>query len=227
MKLRLALAAVLLSSVPAFAADLAPQPVEPAAPVVAPVYNWTGFYAGIDAGAIFGQAKANVIGINNHQSYNSTGFIGGAHAGYNAQFDGGFVVGLETDFNFSTLSKTSNAVIDGVGLTSKFKNDWQGSTRARLGYAIDNILPYITGGVAYGDQKWTVALGGIGNAKISDSRVGWTIGGGVEYGITQNWIARGEVRYTDYGQDSTNVQGVNVKTKFDNITTTLGTSYKF
>ena len=89
MKMRLALAALLLTSTSAFAADLAPQAVEPVAPVVAPVYNWTGFYAGVHAGAAIGQGKVGSVKLN------GTGFLGGVHAGYNSQFDGGFVVGLD------------------------------------------------------------------------------------------------------------------------------------
>jgi len=217
MKMRLALAALLLTSTSAFAADLAPQPVEPAAPVVAPVYNWTGFYAGLHAGAFIGQGKVDAA------KFDGTGFIGGVHAGYNAQFDGGFVVGLETDIDYSSFSK-SKTVTDGVVVArAKFKNEWQGSTRARIGYAFDNILPYITGGVAYGDQK--VSIAGVGSN--SDTRVGWTAGAGVEYAIDQNWLVRGEARYVDLGSKNVNLAGTRHKVKFDGADLNLGVSYKF
>jgi outer membrane immunogenic protein len=218
MKMRLALAALLLTSTSAFAADLAPQPVEPAAPAVVPVYNWTGFYAGLHAGAIIGQGKLD------HAKFNGTGFIGGVHAGYNVQFDGGWVVGLETDFDYSSFNK-SETVVDTAGVVSraKFKNEWDGSTRARVGYAFDNILPYITGGVAYGDEKVSVAGGG----SNTDTRVGWTAGAGVEYAIDQNWIVRGEARYIDLGQKNVNFAGTRHKVKFDGADLNLGVSYKF
>jgi outer membrane immunogenic protein len=226
MKMRLALAALLLTSTSAFAADLAPQSVEPAAPVaVAPVFSWTGFYAGVHVGADFGQSKLSVAGFGDTK-FNSTGFLGGGHVGYNEQFDGGFVVGIETDIDYSSLSKTKNLVVGGDPVTAKFKNEWQGSTRARFGYAIDNLLPYVTGGVAYGNQKYSVVAPGL-SASISDTRVGWTAGAGVEYAIDQNWLVRGEVRYTDFGKDTTNVLGVPVKTRFDSTSATLGASYKF
>ncbi len=220
MKMRLALAALLLTSTSAFAADLAPRTVEPAAPVaVAPVFSWTGFYAGLHAGADFGQGKGDVNAIPAHVKYNDVGFIGGAHAGYNEQFDGGFVVGLEGDIDYSSFSKSK----DVLGVNTKFKNEWQGSVRARAGYAIDTFLPYVTGGVAFGDQK----LSADGFGSVSDTRVGWTAGAGVEYAVDQNWLVRGEVRYVDLGQSSANVQGANVKTRFESTNATLGVSYKF
>ena len=217
MKMRLALAALLLTSTSAFAADLAPQAVEPVAPVVAPVYNWTGFYAGVHAGALIGQGKVD------HAKFDGAGFLGGVHAGYNAQFDGGWVVGLETDIDYSSVKK-SKAVTDGDIVTrATLKNEWQGSTRARFGYAFDNILPYVTGGVAYGNVKTSIA--GVGSK--THTRVGWTAGAGVEYAIDQNWIVRGEVRYTDFGKQNINILGDRVKTRFNETTTELGVSYKF
>ncbi|WP_413991351.1 outer membrane protein [Labrys okinawensis] len=217
MKMRLALAALLLTSTSAFAADLAPQPVEPAAPAVLPVYNWTGFYAGLHAGAIIGQGKLDSA------DFNSTGFIGGVHAGYNVQFDGGWVVGLETDIDYSSFNKSETVTNGVVTARAKFKNEWDGSTRARVGYAFDNILPYITGGVAYGDEKVSIAGGG----SNTDTRVGWTAGAGVEYAIDQNWIVRGEARYIDLGSNNTNFAGTRHKVKFDGTDLNLGVSYKF
>ena len=213
MKMRIALAALLLTSTSALAADLAPQAVEPVAPVVAPVYNWTGFYAGVHAGAAIGQGKVGSVKLN------GTGFLGGVHAGYNSQFDGGFVVGLETDIDYSSVKKSKT--VDGIRGT--LKNEWQGSTRARFGYAFDNILPYVTGGVAYGNVKTT--LTGIGSK--TDTRVGWTAGAGVEYAIDQNWIVRGEARYVDLGDKSVTIGGLRSKVKFNSTDLTLGASYKF
>jgi outer membrane immunogenic protein len=218
MKMRLALAALLLTSTSAFAADLAPQPVEPAAPVViTPVFSWTGFYAGVHAGALIGEGKLDSA------KFSGAGFIGGVHAGYNYQFDGGFVVGLETDIDYSSFDKSKTVTNDVITANAKFKNEWDGSTRARLGYAIDNFLPYITGGVAYGNEK--ISINGVGSN--SDTRVGWTAGAGVEYAIDQNWLVRGEVRYVDLGSKSISIAGDRSKLKFDGTDLNIGVSYKF
>ncbi|CAM5765984.1 porin [Labrys miyagiensis] len=216
MKLHIAAAAVLLSSSGAFAADLAPAPVEPVTPVVTP-YNWTGFYVGLHAGTDIGQGKVDSA------KFSGAGFLGGVHAGYNYQFDGGFVVGLETDIDYSSFSE-SKTVTNGVDVfRAKFKNEWQGSTRARIGYAFDRFLPYITGGVAYGDEK----VSGFGVGSNSDTRVGWTAGAGLEYAIDDNWIVRGEARYVDLGSKNLNIAGVRHKVRFDSTNLTLGVSYKF
>jgi outer membrane immunogenic protein len=222
MKMRLALAALLLTSTSAFAADLAPQAAEPIAPIVAPVYNWTGFYAGLHAGAVFGDAKVTNPGIGS-ETFRNTGFIGGAHAGYNQQFDNNIVIGLEGDIDYSSLSKSKNFDTG----SDKFKSDWQGSIRARAGYAMDQFLPYVTAGVAFGDEQLKSFDSTVGGFSSSKTVVGWTAGGGLEYAIDPNWIVRGEVRYTDFGKQNFNFAGDRIKVRFDEVTTELGVSYKF
>ncbi|WP_284310838.1 outer membrane protein [Labrys miyagiensis] len=218
MKNLLLAAAFFAISSSSFAADLAPQAAEPAAPVVLP-FSWTGFYVGLHAGADFGSAKVKVPIVPIHATFSGTGFLGGAHVGYNQQFDGDFVLGVEGDIDYSSLSKTRN-----IGSRVNFKNEWQGSVRARAGYAFGNLLPYVTGGVAFGDVKFVSN----GVTAISDTRVGWTVGGGLEYAIDQNWLVRGEVRYVDLGEKGSIVPGaVRVKTSFDSVNATLGVSYRF
>jgi outer membrane immunogenic protein len=224
MKLLTATALFLLASPAAFAADLAPQPVEPAVPVELP-YSWTGFYVGVHAGGIFSNAKLSVPGTFTRGSFDSTGFIGGAHAGYNLQFDNNIVIGLEGDIDYSSLSKTRFL---GAGTYGKFENQWQGSVRGRIGYAFDRWLPYLTGGVAFGEQKFSIFSPVVGVGLSSDdTRVGWTAGGGIEYAWDDNWSVRGEVRYTDFGSKNINFAGTPLKAKFNDTTATLGVSYKF
>jgi outer membrane immunogenic protein len=147
--------------------------------------------------------------------------MGGGQAGYNWQ-TGAFVLGVETDFQGTSLSKSTNFIspgFAGVGVPTgllgdtlsvhaKASLDWLGTTRARLGYVVtpDNrLMIYATGGVAYGggsanfdvfDATHGLALSG----NPSSSRVGWTIGGGVEYALTNNWTVRGEYLYADLGK---------------------------
>ena len=232
MKIHLAIAALLLTSTTAFAADLAPQPAEPEAPVYVP-YNWTGFYAGLHAGVVGGgDIKATDLVTGASAKFNDTDFIGGAHAGYNYEFPQGFVIGLEGDIDYVNLSKTQN--FSGATFTEsdKFKTDWQGSIRARAGYAFDRILPYVTGGVAFGDEKFTVSgfdtvTGAFGGSK-STTRTGWTVGGGVEYAMTDNILLRAEVRYSDFGKKTYQFAGTDpFKVRFNEWSATVGVSYKF
>ena len=166
------------------------------------------------AGFPFLTANFPNANINNSNS----GFIGGGQAGYNWQ-TGAFVFGVETDFDGSTLSRSRTIVgpsfvepIAGLNdfftANGKISLDWLGSTRGRIGFVAtpDNrLLIYGTGGFAYG--------GGSGHLNIYDAtngwywassnsnatRTGWTVGGGVEYAFTNNWIIGAEYLYFNLG----------------------------
>jgi len=238
MKIYAATIALFVVSTSAFAADLSPQSVEPIAPVVAPAFNWTGFYAGVHAGAVFGNSELLEYKVKD------TAFIGGAHAGYNLQLNSNVVIGVEGDIDYTSLSEnklvrtlTLAGPRDSVGYLNNYvkpESEWQGSVRARLGYAFDRLLPYVTGGVAFGDERVTYmqVSNVIESVSYSSTKtaVGWTVGGGVEYAIDDHWVARGEVRYTDFGKPDLNFSIPNndgLKSSFNEVSTTLGVSYKF
>jgi outer membrane immunogenic protein len=238
MKSRIALTVLLLTSTSAFAADLAPQPVEPVAPVYVP-YVWTGFYAGGHIGVVGSDSKVDNLFFHTSNSYNDTAFIGGLHAGYNYEFEGGFVLGLEGDVDYTGLSKSRGGNIlfaDGssASFSDKVESDWQGSIRARLGYAFDRFLPYVTGGVAFANNKYELSgvdsvIGAFGGSS-RETRTGWTIGGGLEYALTDNWLLRAEVRYSDFGSNTFvfgGPLGINGKVRFHEVAGTVGVSYKF
>ena len=203
-----ALAVATLSAVPALAADL--PAYEPAPAVAAPVpsFSWTGGYVGIQAGHAWG--NTNFRGID------PKGFSIGAYAGYNVQLDNSpVVVGVETDFNWSDVDDKAGGV--------KVDERWNGATRARVGYAFDRFLVYGAAGVAYADTK--VRVNGLG--KDSKTNLGWTVGGGAEYAITDNVSTRAEYRYTDYGKDSYSPGGVRDKVDRDEHRVMVGVAYKF
>jgi outer membrane immunogenic protein len=153
----------------------------------------------------------------------SVGFLGGGQAGYNWQ-TGAFVLGVETDFDGSTNSKSFNNVgtpFLGAGVPAILRGDflsvngkaslsWLGTTRARVGFVAtpDNrLLIYATGGVAYGGGSSNFSVfdsttGAFFTGNPSSTRVGWTIGGGVEYAITNNITIRGEYLYADLGSSN-------------------------
>ena len=222
------------------AADLPTRKEAPAPVFVPPPFTWTGFYVGVNAGGIWGSGSRNATlydpgsaaflsgywpgGIGNNQS----GFIGGGQAGYNWQ-TGAFVLGIETDFDGTSLGKTFNytsAPFAGVGVPTgllgdtlyvhaKANLDWLGTTRGRVGFVAtpDNrLLFYATGGVAYagGSTNFNVydATQGLYWAgSPSSTRTGWTIGGGVEYALTNNITIRGEYLYVDLGSQNINTTG--------------------
>lgn len=168
----LGLAAVLAT--PAAAADLAYR--APAAYAAAPVFTWTGFYLGANAGYGWGEAD---------YSGDIDGFLGGIQAGYNYQLSGPFVIGIEADIQYSNIE------------SSVFTLDYFGTVRARAGFAVDQFLLFGTGGLAYG--RGTYEIGGLSN---DQTNVGWTIGAGAEYAIDLNWSVKAEYLYVDLGSET-------------------------
>jgi outer membrane immunogenic protein len=220
--------AIALTGSAAFAADLpsrAPPPVYLPPP---PIFTWTGFYIGGQVGGAWGTGGSSftafdaVTGRFVEDSFgggNPSGVIGGGHLGYDYQIptwnwfsSSGVVIGLEGSVDGSSLSKTTTVNLPGTfggsgTLTANTSADIQGSIRGRLGIAWDRVLVYATGGVAFGSINSNIELNAIDAAGVpffasrsrSNSRTGWTVGGGIEYAFTPNWSIGAEYRYTDFG----------------------------
>jgi outer membrane immunogenic protein len=179
-KLLIASAAVIAVGGTAYAADL---PTTKGPPVYTPppaIFTWTGFYAGAQVGYEWGRVYPRLSA-----PFVIDGFDGGGHVGYNYQF-GQLVAGLEGDVDGST--------IHGGNGTLTVKKPLDGSFRGRLGYAWDRALIYGTGGVAFGDFNY------IFSQNRWAGQVGWTVGGGLDYALDNNWSLSAEYRYTDYGR---------------------------
>jgi outer membrane immunogenic protein len=108
------------------------------------------------------------------------------------------VLGLEADIEASGVRGSFNFP-NGDG--SSFRSNWQGSVRARLGYAADRALFYVTGGLAFADMRHSYYTAAVIES-FSQTRTGWTLGAGVEYAFTPNWTARVEYRYSDFGRSN-------------------------
>ncbi len=198
-----AAAGVLLAGSPAIAADLTPMPPPP------PVFTWTGFELGLHVGGGSDRTSVNLYDVFNFSdSYNSTGAFGGAHVGFNYQLMGGFVIGVQGEYNFAGF----------VGNSSEFPLNYLatsvrefGSADGRIGYAFNNnsLLVYAIGGFAYGDIRNTInfqfnptapsVVGFPVNRFFDANRYGFNVGGGLEYNFYGNWTARLEYRYYDFG----------------------------
>ena len=196
----------------AFAADLPSRAPPPVYVPPAPIFTWTGIYIGGQIGYAWGTSNTNLgdnFGDYTSFSTNNSGVIGGAHVGYNLQLSQ-FVVGLEGDVDGSSLSKTvyGDPLIGagtgfGVFVPTTISGNLgvQGSIRGRVGYAWDRVLLYATGGVAFGGFNGSISTP-IGYDSASTTRVGWTVGGGLEYAVTNNWSIRAEYRYTQFGHST-------------------------
>lgn len=176
-KYLLASAAIaVMSATSASAADLAARPYTKA-PMAAPavVYNWTGFYIGGHVGGGFRGNSANLVGGGNDGR-----FLGGGQIGWDTQFSGNCVFGLEANYSFLDTS-------------SSFANRGLGSVTGRLGYAWGPSLLYVKGGYGWADSRFTNGFTG------DAGRNGYTVGGGLEYLFTQNWSGKIEYQYYDFG----------------------------
>ena len=206
--LALGVSALALASSLAAAADLPARnlPVQQA-PVALPLF--IGFYAGLNVGGgwnrdSFTETSSCVPTCVVSATGRGSGVIGGAHFGYAFRFNN-VVLGLEGDFGPSSMSHTTVIPLSEPD-TVKSSLIADGSLRMRLGYAMDLVMPYITGGVAFGDirHNYSVYTSSApytltGTYETSRWRTGWTLGTGVEWAFAPFWTARIEYRYTDYG----------------------------
>jgi len=250
----------LLAVQSAFAADM-PAKMYTKAPMAAPAYSWSGFYIGVNAGGYWAKdddpafvsannnfGAAGVASINQLSpvTLSPSGFTGGLQIGYNWQLSA-LVFGVEGDFEGMTgsSSRTLNVLLAGVApslFTDSAKENWMASVRARAGFTFNQFLIYATGGPAWSNwhtnHTFADIPGGINGVIDSTfTRSGWVIGGGAEYAVTGNWIARVEYLHADFGtRTSTEITTVPAPGFFTNIDhperlrtdiVRAGISYKF
>jgi outer membrane immunogenic protein len=207
----------------ATAADLPSRKGPVLAPIAyAPVFTWTGFYVGVNAGYGWGTVDSTNLGILPTFS-DPDGFIGGGQIGYNYQM-GQIVLGVEADFQGADLK----ASVTGGGFTARNELNYFGTVRARVGYAVDRFLPYVTGGFAYANVKTAITGPGIGFSDDS-TQYGYAIGAGLEYAFTNNLTAKIEYLYVDLERERINTvfgtTGAKVGTDFSVVR--AGLNYKF
>lgn len=166
-----ALAFCIAGSASALAADLPSRTVVPMMPIVVPLFTWTGFYVGVNAGYGGSTDDDNVNyaaypGVRFNEDSSDGGFVGGGQIGYNYQF-GQFVAGVEADIQYAGLGSSrrnddwayayapyyqgGGSQLPYYGAESRGSSvEWFGTVRARVGFALDRALIYATAGLAYG-----------------------------------------------------------------------------
>jgi len=212
----------------ASAADLPARTGPVAAPIayIPPAFTWNGFYAGLNAGYHFHDNRARTVGspafvalgaaAPGSLNVGKDGFIGGGQIGFNYQF-GAVVAGVEADIQYVDGKRSSVYSFGGVTTSAGTELEYLGTVRARLGVVpMDRWLVYVTGGVAYGAPKNSasvVAGPGFAWGGGNDStRFGYTIGGGAEYALTNNWTAKVEYLYYDLGKRNVTASPLNAAT---------------
>lgn len=248
-------ALALVAAQGAQAADL-PRKAPIAAPIVAPMYNWTGFYVGvhagygwsdIDAATTFLPTPAAFGADNFTYGYDADGFLAGGQIGFNYQI-ANWLLGIEADISWADINGGATvapmtflgAPLAGSFHTSSFDMNWFGTLRGRLGFTANQLLVYVTGGLAFADIDYAArtffapgAFDYVGSG--SSTEAGWTLGGGVEWAFAPNWSAKFEYLYYDLG-DTTIIQNpvapnppFQVATNFDNAghIVRIGLNYRF
>ncbi len=226
-------AATALTAGAAIAADLPNRSAPPvfAAPIARSAnFDWTGFYAGLNAGYGWNTSRWTAVAPTVFTAFNNdgNGFVGGGQAGFNWQMNQ-FVFGLEGQLKYAG-TRGSSLCAGTAGTVCRTKQEWIGDIDARAGFAADRALIYATGGVAFTNYSFSNPTPAItAQTWGAGSRTGWTVGGGIDYAVTNNWIAGIEYKYYDFGSATSNSTPAGTIVRFkESESTLLGRiSYKF
>jgi len=213
-----------MAASPTFAADLPRK----AAPYYVAPFSWSGFYVGLNGG--YGWAKSDWTDTASSGSVDPKGWLAGGTVGYNLQ-TGVWVWGLEGDIDWSTIKGstvggTGVCGVGGNGAGCETRNRWLATARGRIGYAFDRWLPYLTGGAAFGDVKMSPNTG----LSETKTKVGWTVGVGLEYAFLGAWSAKLEYLYADLGKSNCSPAtcgGTGVDVSFKSNIVRAGVNYRF
>jgi outer membrane immunogenic protein len=194
-----------------------------------PVFDWTGYYAGANIGGHYGKdsattssdplgwgrVRATAIDTLTPGSVSRISVEGGGQIGYNLQYNWA-VFGFEADAQWlgGSASRSVSGFGNGAGtrnlFTTTMQPNWLATLRGRLGVAFSSMLLYATGGGAYSGVNFNDSFGSFGNTSIATVSStpelwGWTVGGGLEWAIIENWIVRSEYLYVDFGSVSSSI----------------------
>lgn len=208
----------------AYAADMPTK-----ARKVFPAYNtWGGFYIGVHAGGGLGSDGSQsmtdpnaglIFGGFDPVTFGSSlklGAIGGIQLGYNWQAAPRWLLGVEGDFSFASLSNSNSmapltagagtGVVPGSSLSMSANVRWLSSVRGRVGYIWDNDLLYLTGGAAWKNTDFSsqlIALAPfVSQTSFNKTQSGWVLGGGINRMLSANWVLGAEYLFYNFGTEN-------------------------
>jgi len=166
-----------------------------------PTFSWTGFYFGGNAGGAWTASTLSDHVTSVSFDRDNNGFVGGVQVGYNRQF-GNLVLGIEWDFDWTSIDASGVVTIPGLGggLQASADTEWITTLAGRIGLAMDRTLVYVKvgGGWVRSEASITqLATGSTLTASHTDS--GWLVGAGFEYAFTPNWTAKFEYDFLGLG----------------------------
>ncbi|WP_291842132.1 outer membrane beta-barrel protein [Bradyrhizobium sp.] len=193
-KFLLGVVALVALAAPAAAADLAARPYAKAPPMIAALYNWSGFYVGANGGWGSSHKCWDFLpvagGVSPEGCHNATGGVAGGQIGYRWQA-GTWVFGLEGQGNWADLKGRNRSTLNPL-LDNESKIDAFGLFTGQIGYAANNVLLYVKGGAAVTSDRFRTFNTGTGVVAATtgdDTRWGGAVGVGVEFGFAPNWSA--------------------------------------
>src|SRR4030088_2045025 len=186
--------AALGMAAPASAADIAARPSTKAPPpMVAAIYDWSGFYIGANGGwgssrKCWGAGTFGPIFIGDEGCHDATGAVAGGQIGYRWQ-SSAWVFGLEAQGDWADLRGSNVGLAPFPAFTNRSRIDAFGLFTGQVGYAWNNALLYVKGGAAAVSDKYSgrVTATNVAFDRAKETRWGATAGVGLEYGFTPNW----------------------------------------
>src|SRR5438270_13316176 len=239
-------AAALMTIARANAADLGLRPMYEAPPA----FTWSGCYIGGNIGGGWGRETVSIPNLGQTTGVpelagvslpsvtgNTSGVIGGGQVGCNYQVAPNWVIGIEGDGEAADIKGDATATVLGITGTAHARTDWIASVTGRLGWTWDRWMLYAKGGAAWAGDKYSADIPIFAeHIQASQTRAGWTVGGGVEWAFWQNWSAKVEYDFYDFGARDVTftgtifgvpevVPGINVKQTISTVK--FGVNYRF
>jgi outer membrane immunogenic protein len=188
-------------------------------------YRWTGFYAGAQGMYLTGDSDWEMVYSWNRINHDVDGGMGGFFLGYNYHTPINLVIGGETEINFGKVDGSSACPNLAYGCESNLY--WLGSTKFRLGYAIDRFMPFVSAGWAYGGGENKVKHFSGMDFDDSSFYFGVVPGIGLEFAITKNLLLRAEYNYYYFFKSEQEIDNIKPKIQMDMSAFKFGLSYKF
>jgi outer membrane immunogenic protein len=186
---------------PASAADLGRPYTKAPPPMIAAIYDWSGFYIGLNGGGGWSHKcwdRNTALGgtfFAAEGCHDATGGVFGGQIGYRWQ-SGAWVFGLEAQGDWADLKGSNTSLfVPNLNLLvplatgNRSKIDGFGLFTGQVGYAWNNVLWYVKGGAAVVSDKYTgfFPVTGLAFDRVTDTRWGGAIGTGLEVGFAPNW----------------------------------------
>jgi outer membrane immunogenic protein len=215
-----------LGIAPALAADLPARAYSKAPSMVAAIYDWSGFYIGLNGGGASSHEcltitndNGNAVVPNSEGCHNATGGLAGGQIGYRWQ-TANWVFGVEAQGDWASLTGSNASLTVRIPATNRTKVDAIGLFTGQVGYAWSNVLLYIRGGAAVTDNKYTTffTATSVQYNQASDTRWGGAVGTGIELGFAPNWSVAVEYDHLFMGRPNITFPATSIAvSRSDNI----------